>query len=197
MRQAQQDRELKVLGWGLHGLGVLVTITIVMVAVFAVYRPIDRQAAACARRTHELQKLLRKGAQVRAEHARLSEELALARKQADDLNRRIPDEPREADFLAQVSQLANKVRMQIQDYRPGKVAAEPTYSTMRVDLICQGDYASISDFLDGLSGLPRHSTVARLRIESEQNGQEYSAEMSLKLYFAVGGQPPGNQTAER
>jgi len=194
MHQPNRNPTLEVLGWGLHGLGVLVTLAIALAAVFLAYRPIDHQAAAYTRRAHRLQNLLQNGARVRAEHAQLSEELALARKQADDLNRRIPDEPREADFLAQVSQLAAKAGLRIQDYRPGKVTAESTYSAMQVDLICQGEYASICNFLDGLSDLPRHSTTTRLEIESEENRQEYSAKMSLKLYFAVHGQLPSDKT---
>jgi Tfp pilus assembly protein PilO len=188
MHRDDIDRKLKLLGIGLHALGTLVVLAIVLFTAFVVYSPIDHRVAEYAGRTKELKRLLGGEAQVHAKHTRLSKELAAARKQAIELNSRIPDEPREADFLAQVSQLADQVGLQIQDYRPGTVTSEQNYSTMQVELICQGDYASICSFVDRLAELPRFSTVVQLQIEGKDEQKQYSAKLSLKLYYAVEGQ---------
>ena len=179
------NRKLKVLGWWLHGLGLAAALAIVLFAQLAVLRRIDEQAAACSLRAGQLEELLEDADRVRAEHARLTRELAVARRQAADLARRVPDEPQEADFLAQVSRLADDAGLEIQDYRPGTVTAEPSYSVVRVDLVCRGDYTGICRFLNGLADLPRHSTVSRLQIQSEESRGKCSVTMSLQLYFGV------------
>lgn len=179
------NRRLRLLGLSLHGLGGLAAVTIALLAEFLAYRPLDAQVAAHVRRTEELQVLLREEQQCRREHARLGKDLSVAGEQAEILKKRIPDEPREADFLAQVSELADESGLRIQDYRPGVVTPRHLYSTMRVDLICEGDYESICKFLDGLSALPRHSTMVRLEIDSTIDKKHYSARISLELYVAA------------
>lgn len=173
MNQIDPDRKLKVLWWWLHGLGALVVIAIALFAEFAVFRPIDDRTATNLHEARQLQTFLRDKDKVRAEHARLAKELAVARGQAATLQARIPDEPREAEFLAQASRLADQVGLQIQDYRPSAISSQQSYSTVRVDLTCRGGYASICSFLDQLSKLPRHSTVTHLRIDANHKDPVY------------------------
>jgi Tfp pilus assembly protein PilO len=191
MHSVDPSYKVRVVRWSLHGLGALIFLTIGLLAHLAVNRPLDAQTAAYAQRTDRLQAVLRDGERLRKEHARLSEELALARQQAALLEKRIPDEPREADFLAQVSRLADEVGLRIRDYRPGVVKPRESYSTMRVDLICEGNYDSICRFVDGLSRLPRHSTIVRLEVDSAGKQKFYSTNISLELYAAGSGQADG------
>lgn len=190
MHPIDPNYKLRVLSRSLHGLGALIACTIGLAAVFVVYRPIDAQIAACAEQTDRMQGVLREEERLRAEHSRLSTDLASAREQSADVTKRIPDQPREADFLAQLSQLADDSRLKVQDYRPGVVTPRSSYATMRVDLICEGDYDGICRFLDGLAELPRHSTIIRLQIDSAPRKERYSAALSLELYVASGGRSP-------
>jgi len=185
MHQVDLDEKLKVLGWWLHALGALSVVLIALFAKFTVFRPIDDRASACVSRSDELQMLLKDGDRVRAEHARLTADLAVAREQATTLQARIPDEPREADFLAQVSKLAGEVGLKVKDYRPRAITSGKSYSVVQVDLICRGSHASICGFLDELPRLPRHSTVTFLQIDASQGQPEYSATLSVALYFAA------------
>jgi Tfp pilus assembly protein PilO len=183
VRPLEPDHKLKLFGWWLHGLGVAVTLFLMLFAEWFVYGPTDRRAAASARRTGELQALLRDEDPIRAEHARLTDELAAAREESAGLQKRIPNEPREGDFLAQVSQLAGDVGLNVRDYRPGAITAKPDYSHMQVELVCEGDYASICRFLAGLSELPRHSTVIRLQLDGDGSQPLCVANVSLRVYF--------------
>lgn len=195
MNAADPEQRLKSFGWRLQGLGVLLALLLVLVAECLAYRPTDRRASACVRRIGELQKLLKEERRVRADYARLTRELTTLRRQAADLQKRIPDEPREADFLAQVSRLAGKVGLQIQDYRPGRITPQRGYSALQVDLICRGDYAGICKFLDGLSKLPRYSTVIRLQIDAHEARPNYHVEISLRvLFFTDNDRPAGEET---
>ncbi|MHC4403473.1 MAG: type IV pilus inner membrane component PilO [Planctomycetota bacterium] len=188
MSQSDPHHKLKILGWWLHGLGLTATLTILVCAELLVLRPIDRRAEASAERSGQLQAFLRDEDRMRAEHAQLADDLDHARRQAADLKRRIPDEPQEADFLAQISELADEVGLEILEYRPGMVVTEDSYSAMTVDLDCQGRYAGLCRFVNRLADLPRCSTVTRLEIESGEQADEYSVSMSLELYFSATGQ---------
>lgn len=185
MRQSDPDRKLRALGWWLHGLGVLVALAIAWLSHLLVCRPLGARTAACLEQTAELETVIRREAPIRAERARLREDLAAARQQAVLLRTRIPDKPQEADFLADVSRLAHEVGLQIQDYRPGVPVSGPSYAVLQVDLICSGSYRSICSFLDQLSKLPRYSTMARLQIDADGKSPEYSAKISVILYYGV------------
>jgi Tfp pilus assembly protein PilO len=193
MKLGNPEQKLTALGWWLHGLGLLIALAIGLLTKSLVLAPIDDRAAAHLRRADRLQERLRDADRIRAEHARLVEDLAAARRQSEELKKRIPDEPREADFLAQVTHLADEVGLRIQDYRPGTVSEKTSYSVLQVELIGEGDYASICSFLSRLPGLARHSIVRRLQIVSDNKQKGYLLSMSLQLCFAVQGQPDLNQ----
>jgi Tfp pilus assembly protein PilO len=188
MRPVDPNHKLRVLSWSMNGLGAAVACAIVLAAELAGYRPLDAQLAASSRQTGELEAVLRDGDNIRTEHARLEKELAAARVQSAELIQRIPDQPQEADFLAQLSQLADGSSLKIRDYRPGVITPKTSYATMRVDLICEGDYASLCKFLDGLAGLPRHSTLVHIEVDSAPQKDLYWVELSLELYVATAGQ---------
>ncbi len=179
------NRKLAMLNWWLHALGAAVVLAVVLLTWAIAFRPIDNRAEACRYRVEQLETLLKTRPQQQALYTRLGKELAEAREQAEMLNDRVPEEPQEAVFLAQVSELANDVGLSIQDYRPGAIKRNDSHCTMRVDLICRGRYSAICKFLDGLPDLPRHSTIVRLQITSEGDQPEYSADLSLELYFAA------------
>ncbi len=181
------------MGWLLHGLGIVMTCGAALLAEFVLFRPIDGRADACLRRTDELRTLLKEEARIRREHARLSRPLAEARQRAATLQRRIPDEPQEAVFLAQVSHLAGEVGLQIRDYRPGAITRQPSYCAMRIDLICEGDYAGICKFVGRLVELPRHSVVVRMEIDSTGRGKVYAAELTLEIFFYGTAQPGASE----
>jgi Tfp pilus assembly protein PilO len=193
MKPGNPDQKLKALGWWLHGLGLLIALAIGLLAKSFVLAPIDDRTAAHLRRADRLQDRLRDADRIRAEHARLVEDLAVARRQSEELKKRIPDEPREADFLAQVTHLADEVGLRIRDYRPGTVSEKTSYSVLQVELIGEGDYVSICGFLRRLPGLARHSIVRRLEVASDSKQEGYVLAMSLQLCFAVQGQPDLSQ----
>ena len=183
------NRKLRVLSWSMHGLGALVACAIALTAELAGFRPLDAEVAACTRRTVELRAAIGDDERLRAEHARFHQELDTARGQSAELIERIPDQPQEADFLAQLSQLADDSGLKIRDYRPGVLIPKTSYATMKVDLICAADYESLCTFLDGLADLPRHCTVIRLAVDSASPAKPYSVELSLELYVATADRP--------
>ena len=187
------DQELSHLNRCLHGLGLAVTLVIVVAAWLAIYRPLESRREACAKEAQTFTRELQQVDAVRAEHARLKAEFADLKRLDDLLHTRVPEEPREAEFLAQLSQLAGETGLHIEDYRPGTVTRHEAYSSLRIDLMCAGDYASLCRFLDGLAALPRATTVATLDIDAAEQ-VSYTARISLDLCFAAN---PRTQVAKR
>ncbi len=181
------DKRLAGIGWALHGLGLFIALAGVILGRRVLLDPIDRMASQCAERIDYLQARLTEEDHLRAEHQRLKAEVDRARRESAALKQRIPDEPCEAEFLAELARLAGDAGLQIRDYRPGAATAWPSYSTLTVDLSGNGPYRSICALLDSLARLPRHCTVRQLEINADKRTADCRLELSVELYFDVRG----------
>jgi Tfp pilus assembly protein PilO len=192
MWQAEPGRVLRALALGLNVAGAVLTVAVV-VGVWWLGEPRTRCSPDASQRLDACRELLRNEVRVRADHARLRQQLDAARQKDQALRQRIPDGPHEADFLAQISQAAGETELQITDYRHGVVTAGQPCSSVQVELSCEGDYRSICRLLDRLRELPRHSTVARIEIHADATRAKCLAKICLELYFFG----RGRQAAER
>jgi Tfp pilus assembly protein PilO len=183
MLQREPDQYLRTLTQGLNIAGALVTASLVMAGGWLVLGSLTGDTAQTAARLEALHALLGDEGRLRAEHAKFRQQLDKAKQDEAAIQKRIPSEPQEAVFLAQVSQAADTVELQIKDYRPGVISPGKTWSTLRVELTCEGSYLGICTFLDSLQDLPRYSTVARLEIDPGTTAEHYLAKLCLELYF--------------
>ena len=185
MDSSSTESRLRTLRVMLHVSGAAGLVTLLVVAWSFLIRPIDAQRRVTSQRMARLETTLDAADEIRGEHASLSERLSTDRDQEAALQARIPDDPAEAEFLALASELAAETGLKIQDYRPGKPVEEPSCSSLEVQLICEGDYASVCGFLDGISKLPRLSRIERLHIDATKSKPDYLIEISVLLYFAA------------
>jgi Tfp pilus assembly protein PilO len=162
--QHDPSKRLRLLGLGLHGLGLSIVLATAGLGYALVIRPLETRIEESDGRSLQLEAVLREAHKVRAEHQRLQGAMAAAEAKAADLQKRVPDEPSEAEFLAQLTQAANQTGLQISDYRPGVVRGGQRCSQLQIQLSCQGTYRSICDFLDRLAALPRITQVEKLDI---------------------------------
>lgn len=172
------------LGVALHGLGLVIVLAAGGVGYALVLRPLDDRIEELDGRTLQLQAALENAPTVRAEHERLRRAVAAMEAATADLEKRVPDEPSEAEFLSQAAQAASQAGLQIGDYRPGVVRAGQRCSHMEIQLSCQGPYRSICDFLDRLAALPRLSQVEKLEITAAGPGG-YPVTLCLVVYFRL------------
>ncbi len=187
MFHRSRDIALGRLGAWLHAVGGVCTFTIFLLAWICFFRPIDAAARASRQRADELQEVIADSRHIRNEHGQLAEELNSAQAEADRLTDSVPDKPREAEFLAQITQLADEVGVEIQDYRPKEKSDREIYSIQFVDLMSAGPYASVCQFLARLPALPRHCAVEHLQVTAEPNGEGCRVRMTLRLYFGAKG----------
>ncbi len=128
---------------------------------------------------------------VHAELLQLENDLAAVEARVQEGSRRIPPEPRESEFLKDVMRIAGEANFAIRDYQPGQPRTQVGCPHIFIELAGSGDYRSICQFLDGVSGLPRLSTIERLDIVAEPTGTTYPVSITLAVYFT--GRPTSDQ----
>lgn len=186
---------LKMLGWLLHGAG-LVTLLAAGYAVYCLaHLPLAKKSEACADRIAVVDGLLDNSEEIRAAHSRFKDSLAEIRRRADALRQRIPDRPCETEFLEQMNEAANKEGLEIRDYRRGAVTVKDTHSQLEVHVQCVGSYPKTCRFLDRLARLPRISTVEKVTINSDSSVEAYPVDLTLRLYFGVKKKPDDKRKA--
>lgn len=125
----------------------------------------------------------KKLSRVRGALRQAEQELQKGEAHARQLRERIPRVPDEAEFLGQLSRVAELTGLQIRDFRRGPVTVKESYSELRVDLTCSAKYAELCRFLEELDKLPRILTIDKLTVNVEENEKEYPIDLSLSVYF--------------
>jgi Tfp pilus assembly protein PilO len=182
------SQKLAMLGVGLHALGLAIVLAAAGIGYALVLQPLDARIDELDGRSVELQAALDDAPNVRAKHERLRRALVAMEAGGTGLEKRVPDEPLEAEFLAQAAQAATQSGLQIGDYRPGAVRTSGHCSQMEIQISCQGPYRSICDFLDRLSAIPRLSQVEKLEI-SAAGPDGYPVTLWLVVYFRLAKAP--------
>src|SRR5690349_11651672 len=108
MSWVSQDKKLQVFDRTLNAGLFLVTTALLAAVYFLAFRPLDAQFQAAYQESENLDALAQRNTEISKKHRDLEERLATCRKQTNELWQRIPSSPHESDFLAQVSQLAEK-----------------------------------------------------------------------------------------
>ncbi|HEV3003168.1 MAG TPA: type 4a pilus biogenesis protein PilO, partial [Pirellulales bacterium] len=166
---------LRKFGLALHAGGLLAVVVAACAVHCFVCRPLLQERAEGLDRLGQLDGLLAGAEPIRQGYESLKQSLADAREREAALLSRIPQTPREAEFLALVSDLAGKVELRLRDYRPGETRVRATYSELEIGMSCEGSYQSICGFLDGLNHLPRLTNLTRLEITAQEGRDVYPA----------------------
>ncbi len=183
MKRSHLNNDLKEFDWMLHIGGAVVTVAVAALIYFAAYAPLDRRLDAVLLRTASLDELLDRENQIRAEHAKVSESLAEITDRTKLLHRRVPREPREVEFITQVTEVANDEGLNIREYLFGAITNKQGYSQMELTLNGDGTYHSICGFLDRVHRLPRLSSVAEMDVNVDSPTESYPINLTLVIYF--------------
>jgi Tfp pilus assembly protein PilO len=187
------DQRLHVVGWLLHAAGATLVLSVMGGLLSLVFWPLDKQVFDLVSREEHLRRYLRGAQAARHEHQQLLAQNTAAETRARSLYQRIPQEPQEAEFLGQISGLAERVGLELVDYRPALPIDREQYSEIEVLISSRGSYASLCQFLGGLQALPRFTNMGRLSIVREPDAEAYSITMTLVLYFGLQQAPPAAQ----
>ena len=176
---------LKGANLGLHAAGISIAAAIAYVTCSFVVWPMQGQHQALAAQVADGNQLLGRSAAIRARHVEVKQQLTNFEATFAHVISRIPETPRESEFLAQITELARSCQLRIQRYHPREPVNEGTHTALEVQLDATADYAGICRFLDGLRTTARLCRVTKLHVHAvDAGGKELPIEMTLRIYFA-------------
>ncbi len=177
---------------GLHVCGLGVVCTLAYVTWTFAIQPLRQQHTTLATRIQTERRLQSQSADILARHREIEGQVADFEGSFAHAISRLPETPRESEFLAQVTHLARTCGLKIQRYHPREPVNEGTHTALEVQLDAAADYAGICQFLDGLRTLARLCRVTRLRVHTgDSKTNELPIEMTLRIYYAPLTKPDG------
>jgi Tfp pilus assembly protein PilO len=170
---------------GLHAGGLAVALMIGYISWTFAIAPLQQQHMTMSTRIDGERKLQSQRAQIEARHREVENQLADFEASFARAISRLPETPRESEFLAQITHLARNCKLKIGRYHPREPVNEGTHTALEVQLEATADYAGICQFLDGLRSLARLCRVTRLRVHTtDVDGANLPIEMTLRIYYA-------------
>lgn len=184
-----------------HGLGLVATMAAIATFAFVFYLPQSARRSALLPRQADLEARLRSETATREANAVARRRLADAEGRLQQFQQRLPRDPDEADFLAQLARAASDVDLHVLNYQPGNLTQRETHSELEIDLSGEATYASLVRFLDRLATLRRLTTVVRLEVNAQPLQNLYPINITLLIYFnplePTGGAATDGSTAGR
>jgi Tfp pilus assembly protein PilO len=184
MLSADRNKELRLMSWLIHLGGVVGLATGVGLYQAVVSALIVREQHEIALESADKEQFLSQADEVRVEHKQLTERLAQLETNAVTMRQRIPEQPREAEFLKQITQAADDEGLKIHRYERGSLERKSTHSEFTVRLSCEGDYHAVVGFLDRLAKLSRVASVQTMSLTAG-NTEIYPFDLSLVLYYGA------------
>lgn len=166
-----------------HLVGLSVAVGICWLAVVFLLRPIEVERKKSIAEAEGVEEILQDEQSVTLRNQSLKRSLQEVDTRITRLLERIPNVPKEADYLGQVTALAKDVGLEIVDYRPASIQEHDEYHEMTVSLLSEGSYTGLCHFLNQISALPRLSRINELIITPRGKGT-YSVETKLTIFFA-------------
>ncbi|QDU81886.1 Pilus assembly protein, PilO [Polystyrenella longa] len=192
MKNSSDRNQLKLIDMGIH----IACMAVVLISLIAGYRfgydQLKAREVSLDAQRLELLALMNSEDEVASAHRLAQEELSIQQQKLVDLLKRMPEQPKEVDFLAQITGLARKSGVKIQDYQPQQISSGEEYRELQIKLNAHGGYTGICYFLDEMHSLQRLNRVSQLFVEPigatskkqlEEEVPQYKASLQLHIYF--------------
>lgn len=181
------DHATRRFGHMVHCLGAVLTLG-TAVAVFAIAcAPAMEANERTWARILELKQSLLEAPAVAQQHAELSRRLQQMEQQLADIRRRVPQEAQEAEFLADLTSLAEDVGLVVTNLSPGAPQRKAGYSQMDISVSGIARYEGLCRFVDGIRKFPRLVQVVGLDVRHDPSGQgSYPVTVTTAIFFDLG-----------
>ena len=130
---------------------------------------------------------LTKGPALRLEHAKQSQELESLRARVEEVISRVPDQPREGEFLADLNRLADEQSVAIEDFKRGAAFETAGCSAVTVSVSLRGSYRGVCQLVEEISRLPRLTELTEMVIRRENEATDPSVKVTYALYYGLTG----------
>jgi Tfp pilus assembly protein PilO len=169
----------------LHYAGVLVLVICLSAGYSLLHAPAVEAITETSNRIEELMQSVQNAPIIRQQHGIVSAKLQEVTTRIANVERRVPVDAEDGEFLIQVTTLAEAEKLLIKNFQPDKPEAKHGYSELQVTLKGEGSFGSICSFVDQLNKLARLSKVKDLTLVSETDASKYPMTATLVIYFGL------------
>jgi Tfp pilus assembly protein PilO len=184
------DDETRRFGRLLHYAGVLITVVCATAGYSFLHAPAVEAIADTSARIDEVMQSVQNAPFIRNQHRIVSAKLRDVTTRIANVQARVPQGADDGEFLKQVTELAQKEKLAINDFHHEKPEVRNGYAEMQVSVQGVGSFGSICAFIEGLNKLARLSKVKDLTLSAEDPTAEYPISATLVIYFALTGDDP-------
>ncbi|MEQ8847530.1 type 4a pilus biogenesis protein PilO [Botrimarina sp.] len=128
--------------------------------------------------------------ELRLQHDAMRRELSDLRGRVEAVSRRVPDSPREGEFLSDLSRIGASHGVSIDDFRRGGATDTPTHSVVTVAATARGTYAGLCSLVEEVAGLPRLTEVVSLKATPGRARDDHRFRLTYALYYALDAPAP-------
>lgn len=168
-----------------HALGFLCALVVIAISYGAVYRPLADWRQSLSAQAALVKVKLAESRVIRHQHTESKQKLQNLLASVKEVNSRAPDQPREGEFLGDISRLATAKGVQINDFRRGTVSENETYSSVSILVTGEGTHEGLCELLEEVSQLPRLASLTSLRVSSGTTPNNYPIELHYSLYYGM------------
>lgn len=154
-------------------------------AFFAINGPLTEWRQDISRRVELVQARLSEGPALRRHHAEQQKELDNLLASVEQVNNRLPSQPREGEFLADLTRLADEHAVSIEDFRRGQTVESDTHSLVTVTVTAEGPHGGICAVVGAVSTLPRLAELTHLEVHPSERDGIYDLQMAYALYYGM------------
>lgn len=180
-----------------YTVAVLCAFVIAASGYFVIRKPLTAWRQSVTQRAESVRLKLADGPTLRRRHAEREQELEDLLARVELVNLRIPDQAREGEFLADLSQIATKHHVTIDDFRRGETTETATHSLVSISIRAEGPYRGLCGLVEAIAQLPRLAELTQLKLTSDTNDNEYPIELTYALYYGMATPPPAKTVATR
>ena len=180
---ANPEQRLQITNCCAHAAGLAALAAVFATAYVVIIKP---QHAAWRMARHErteLESLVQRAPAIKRAFAGLTEQQDEFDRRVQAAALRIPAEPQEAEFLAEIQSFTRASSVALNDYRPGVVVAGAPVSHMEIALVVSGPYANVCQFLEQLGKLERFTRVVRFEVKGGSQPDECQISLTVWIYF--------------
>lgn len=179
-----------------YTLAMACAVGIAALGYFVIKKPISDWRRDVSHRAELVRTRLEVGPELRSQHHERQEQLKALLTRVELVNRRVPDEASEGEFLADLSKIADDNQVTIDDFRRGGTTDTKTHSLVEVTVNARGSHRGICGLVDAVERLPRLAELTQLEIDSSDTGDNYPIRLTYALYYGMATPTPASTAAQ-
>lgn len=166
----------------LHAIGATVTLAMLFLSYKLIHQPLERKQQADAARIEQLGQLLKKNGTEAKEYRSLQSQLSQMRQAVAEVHDQLTDNVSSDDVLSSLQQLAAELDLEVLNYQVSPPQHHQQHTLSKIELSCNGSYASICNFLNKAEQLAKVTKLTKFGLDAEAKNQSYPIQLTFVLY---------------